>query len=485
MPMSSKRVLIITYYWPPTGASGVQRWLKFAKYLPENGWTPVIYTPENPERPAIDHSLEADIPAGTEIITHPIFEPYGLYKKLTGRRADESIQVGFVSESEKPGWLETTSRWLRGNCLIPDARRFWIRPSVRRLTTYLKEHPVDAIVSTGPPHSMHLIALKLSKRFGTPWLADFRDPWSRFYYNDDLLFTKRTRRKQLKLEQSVLHNASRVITVSSLIRDELQEIGGRSVDVIHNGYDPADFENPGFEPSSVSSPSPLSSSSSISSASASVSESDSASSSAPSPTPSQSTPASSSSTSSLPFVIAHTGAFQPAANPEKVWEVLGRLVRTDSGFAADLKIVLVGKVDTAIKESISRNGLDARVQYTGYVPHSEVMRYQITSSLLLLCILRTEGAEGIITGKFFEYLASETPVLCIGPENGDTAAIIRECNAGNTAGFDDSAAIENMISAAYRKWKHGERPEPDRNAIKRYSRREQTRSLSALMQSMT
>lgn len=436
MPMSSKRVLIITYYWPPTGASGVQRWLKFAKYLPENGWTPVIYTPENPERPAIDHSLEADIPAGAEIITHPIFEPYGLYKKLTGRKADEAIQVGFVSDSGKPGWLETASRWLRGNCLIPDARRFWIRPSVRRLSAYLIEHPVDAIVSTGPPHSMHLIALELSKRFGTPWLADFRDPWSRFYYNDDLLFTKRTRNKQLKLEQSVLRNASRVITVSSLIRDELQEIGGRSVDVIHNGYDPADFENPGYEPSSS-------------------------------------------------FMIAHTGAFQPAANPEKVWEVLGRLIKTDSSFAADLEIVLVGKVDAAIKESISRNGLDSRVQYTGYVPHSEVMRYQTTSALLLLCILRTEGAEGIITGKFFEYLASGTPVLCIGPENGDTAAIISECKAGNTAGFDDSAAVENIISEAYRKWKKGGRPEPDRDAIKRYSRREQTRSLAAVMLSMT
>jgi glycosyltransferase involved in cell wall biosynthesis len=436
MPMSLKRVLIITYYWPPTGASGVQRWLKFTKYLPENGWTPVVYTPENPERPAIDHSLEADIPAGTEIITHPIFEPYGLYKKLSGRNADESIQVGFVSDSGKPGLLETVSRWLRGNCLIPDARRFWIRPSVRRLTAILKEQPVDAIVSTGPPHSMHLIAQRLSKRFHIPWVADFRDPWSRFYYNNDLLFNSRTRRKQLKLEKVVLKNASRVITVSGHIRDELQHIGERSVDVIHNGYDPSDYENLQFEPSSS-------------------------------------------------FVIAHTGAFQPAANPEKVWEVLGRLVKTGSSFAGDLKIVLVGKVDTAIKESISRNGLDAWVQYIGYVPHSEVMRYQITSALLLLCILRTEGAEGIITGKFFEYLASGTPVICVGPENGDTAAIIRECNAGDTAGFDDSSAMERIITGTYRKWKLGERHQTDKKAVLRYSRREQTRTLAGMLNVIT
>lgn len=436
MPMSSKRVLIITYYWPPTGASGVQRWLKFAKYLPENGWTPVVYTPENPERPAIDHSLESDIPAGAEIITHPIFEPYGLYKKLTGRKADESIQVGFVSDSGKPGLLENVSRWLRGNCLIPDARRFWISPSVRRLTAILKEYPVDAIVSTGPPHSMHLIAQHLSKRFQIPWLADFRDPWSRFYYNNDLLFNSRTRRKQLKLEQSVLRDATRVITVSGLIRDELQQIGERSVDVIHNGYDPADYENLKYDSSSS-------------------------------------------------FVIAHTGAFQPAANPEKMWEVLGRLVQTDSSLAGDLKIVLVGKVDSAIKECISRNGLDAWVQYVGYVPHSEVMRYQITSALLLLCILRTEGAEGIITGKFFEYLASGTPVMCIGPENGDTAAIIRECNAGETAGFDDASAMHRIITGAYQKWKHGERHLTDKNAIRRYSRREQTKTLAGMLNEIT
>ncbi|MCA1803145.1 MAG: hypothetical protein LC662_11860 [Rhodothermaceae bacterium] len=396
--MSSKRVLIITYYWPPTGASGVQRWLKFAKYLPENGWIPVIYTPENPERPAIDHSLEADIPAGAEIITHPIFEPYGLYKKLTGRKADESIQVGFVSDAGESGLLENVSRWLRGNCLIPDARRFWIRPSVRRLTAV--------------------------------------DPWSRFYYNNDLLFNSRTRRKQLKLEQSVLRDASRVVTVSSLIRDELQQIGERSVDVIHNGYDPADYENLKYDASSS-------------------------------------------------FVIAHTGAFQPAANPEKVWQVLSRLVQTDSSLAGDLKIVLVGKVDSAIKECISRNGLDAWVQYVGYVPHAEVMRYQITSALLLLCILRTEGAEGIITGKFFEYLASGTPVMCVGPENGDTAAIIRECNAGDTAGFDDSEAMEKIITGAYRKWKTGERHLTDKNAILRYSRREQTRVLAGMLNEIT
>jgi glycosyltransferase involved in cell wall biosynthesis len=430
--MSRKRVLIITYYWPPTGASGVQRWLKFAKYLPENGWVPVIYTPENPERPATDHSLAADIPAEAEIITHPIFEPYGLYRKLTGRKPGDTIQVGFVSDSEKPGFPESASRWLRGNFLIPDARKFWIRPSVNKLAHYLGQNPVDAIVSTGPPHSMHLIALRLRLLTGTPWLADFRDPWSGFYYNDDLMFTGRTREKHRRLEKTVLQSASRVITVSRGIKQELEELGGRSVDVIHNGFDPADFDHLEFGK-------------------------------APS------------------FTITHTGAFQPAANPRKVWEVLGRLVATRDDLAGDLSIALVGRVDSAIKESLSSNGLQKYVHYTGYVPHTEVMRYQVSSSLLLLCILQTTGAEGIITGKFFEYLASGTPVFCIGPENGDTADIIRKCRAGDTAGFEDESAIERIILDYYEKWKKGIEHTQDLKAVASYSRIEQCRALAGML----
>jgi glycosyltransferase involved in cell wall biosynthesis len=471
-----KRVLIITYYWPPAGGSGVQRWLKFARYLPENGWQPVIYTPENPEWPVLDESLLADVPPEAEVITHPIFEPYGLYKRLTGRGSGEAIQVGFVSESGRSDWKETLSRWVRGNCLIPDARRFWIGPSARRLSAWLRESPVDAIVSTGPPHSMHLIALRLHRRTGIPWLADFRDPWSRFYYNSDLLFSARTLRRHERLERQVLQEATRVVTVSNHIATELAGLGGRPVDVIHNGFDPADyahFNRPADHPAAPHTPSP---------------------------------------TSAFPrglrvlsgsshFSITHTGAFQPAANPSTLWQVLGNMVRKDPSFSADLRLILVGKVDSAVRDAIDRHGLTTHSEYTGYVPHTDVMHHQVGAALLLLCILKTEGAEGIITGKFFEYLASGTPILCIGPEDGDTARIIRDCGAGTTAGFDDAGAMERIIGEAYRGWKttgeQANRPENRETgtaatgqtaiinpAVMKYSRQALTGELAAILNRM-
>ena len=171
-----KKVLIITYYWPPGGGAGVQRWLKFAKYLRDFGWEPVIYTPENGEMPVVDLSLQKDVPQGLAVIKQPIWEPYNSYKKFIGQGKEEKINTGFLTENKKPKLAEKIAVWIRGNYFIPDARKFWIKPSVKFLSEYLHHHPVSAIISTGPPHSMHLIALKLKKKLNLPWMADFRDP---------------------------------------------------------------------------------------------------------------------------------------------------------------------------------------------------------------------------------------------------------------------------------------------------------------------
>ena len=159
-----KKVLIITYYWIPSGGAGVQRWIKFTKYLRDFGYEPIIYTPENPEFPSTDSSFDKDIPKDIQIIKTPIWEPYNVYRNLTGKK-NQAINAGFISENKKQGWKDKLSIWIRGNFLIPDPRRFWINPSVRFLTTYLQENPVDAIITTGPPHSMHLIGMGLKKTF--------------------------------------------------------------------------------------------------------------------------------------------------------------------------------------------------------------------------------------------------------------------------------------------------------------------------------
>ncbi|HKI88004.1 MAG TPA: hypothetical protein VKA38_03185, partial [Draconibacterium sp.] len=173
-----KRVLIITYYWPPSGGGGVQRWLKFVKYLPSNGWKPVVAVPENPEYPVIDLSLQEDVPKEAEIIKLPIWEPYGIFKKITGRKKEERVNTGLLFDEKKQTSIEKISLAIRGNFLIPDPRIFWVKPSIKRLKKLIPELNVEAIITTGPPHSVHLIGYRLNKIFGIPWIADLRDPWS-------------------------------------------------------------------------------------------------------------------------------------------------------------------------------------------------------------------------------------------------------------------------------------------------------------------
>ena len=237
-----KRVLIITYYWPPTGGSGVQRWVKFAKYLPSEGWQPVIYTPENPEQLAVDHSLEAEIPEDTEIIKTHITEPYELYKRFLKRsgHSKEAVEVNPVNAQNK-SLAQKAAMWIRGNLFRPDPRCLWIRPSVRFLKKYLEEHPVDLIVSTGPPQSMHLIGRRLAEETGLPWIADFRDPWTKIFYFKHLAMTKATERWHHRMEKKVLDDATSVVAVSPLVQQEFQAMTQTPVELITNGYDECDF----------------------------------------------------------------------------------------------------------------------------------------------------------------------------------------------------------------------------------------------------
>ena len=277
-----KRVLVITYYWPPSGGSGVQRWVKFAKYLPQEGWQPVIYTPENPEYTAIDHTLEAEIPHEAEIVRRPITEPYDIYRKLMGKGASTDMKTltagaskGEVTEisSGKKTFKQRLSLWIRGNLFVPDPRVGWVRPSVRFLKKYLAEQPVDVIVTTGPPHSMHLIGQRLHKELGIPWIPDFRDPWTRMYYLKHLPMTRRTWRRLRAMEQSVLDECSTVLAVTPLVQEEFQAQTKTPVAMITNGYDGGDFDQP-VEPDGL-------------------------------------------------FNIVHTGLFAADGNPLNLWKALG------------------------------------------------------------------------------------------------------------------------------------------------------------------
>ena len=434
-----KKVLIITYYWPPGGGAGVQRWLKFVKYLRQFGWEPIVYTALNGEMPVVDNSLEKDVPHGVRVIREPIWEPYSIYKKFIGRKKGEKINASFLNENKKGGIAEKISVWIRGNFFIPDARKFWVKPSVKKLLQLIRTEEIGYVISSGPPHSMHLIALALKREIaGLRWVADFRDPWTNIDFYEKLMLTQRADRLHHRLEREVLLNADLVISVGETMSRELADIyrdaGGTEAGkfrVITNGYDDDDIERGDLIRDSK-------------------------------------------------FSIAHVGTLVKDRNPAVLWKVLSRLVKTNLRFREKLEIKLVGKVDFFVKEEIRRHGLVKYTRMIDYLPHSEVIAEQQRSKLLLLLVNNTRNARGILTGKLFEYMASGSPILAIGPRDGDLAGILHETNTGLVSGFDDEAALEKNILAFF----EGSTLTRNEAMVARYSRKELTRKLSALLDSM-
>ncbi|MBE0639653.1 MAG: glycosyltransferase family 4 protein [Bacteroidales bacterium] len=395
-----KKALIITYYWPPSGGAGVQRWLKFAKYLREFGWEPVIYTPENPESPVIDPSLEKDIPEGMTILKTKIVEPYTAYKRFVGRKKSDPIKAGFLSEKKNPSLTEKISVWIRGNFFIPDARMFWIRPSIRFLTNYLKTNPVDVIISTGPPHSMHMIALGVKKATNLPWLADFRDPWTNIDFYDDLMLSGWADRKHKKQELEVLKNADEFVTVSWNWAKDFQKIYNRKIEVITNGFDPEDFPETW-------------------------------------------------SNFDQKFSIVHIGAMNKDRNPHQLWVAISELLTELPVLRDRLEIKLIGSNDYSVLQSISRHGLEPWLTTIKDIPHAEVVKHTVAAQVLLLALNDTPNVSGIIPGKIFEYIASRRPILCIGPEDGDSARILNDTSAGQTVNFDDKVKIKRLLTTYF------------------------------------
>lgn len=427
--MSHKKVLIITYYWPPSGGSGVQRWVKFTKYLQRFGWEPVIYTPSNPERPAIDKTLSADIPENVTVLTSPIWEPYSFYKKFVGLKKEEKLGAGLMKSGNESSLLQKISVWIRGNFFIPDARKFWIKPSVKFLVKYLRNTKnIKAIVSTGPPHSMHMIALGISEKTSIPWLADFRDPWTNIDFFEDLNLSSFARKKHHKLEKKVLERADSLVVVSPTMKTEFSEITQTPISVITNGYDRDDFIGNEYSPNRK-------------------------------------------------FTLSHVGMMTPTRNPEILWEAIHELSNQNPEFKALFQLQLIGKVDTSIKQSVSKHSVESQVQFVEYVPHTEIVKYQKQSEALLLIVNNTPNANLILTGKFFEYLASERPIVCISPVKGDMSNILEETNSGVFISYSEKEKLKAHILKLFTDWKNGVIPNQTNNAVK-YSRESLTKRLA-------
>lgn len=431
--MEKKKVLIICYYWPPAGGSGVQRPLKFVKYLRDFGWEPIVYTAKNGEYPEMDTTLSAEIPQGVQVIRRPITEPYTFYKMFSGKKKKEKLNPNFFTQKNE-GFLQKAAIFIRSNFFIPDARMWWIRPSTHFLTQYLKDHPVDAIISTGPPHSLHLIAQGVKSELGLPWLADFRDPWTNIDYFKKLSLLPFAEEKHKLLEKGVVQGADQVVTVSPTWAKELEEIGNRKVEVITNGFDESDF-------------------------------------------------AKKSNSLDAKFTIIHPGMFSKARNHDAFWQALSELVQENSYFAKDLRIEFYGITDLSVIESAKKYNLESYVSVGAYVPHDQIVPIMASAWVLLLSVHDSPNLQGFVPGKLFEYLASKRPIFCIGPETGDSAKIILESRAGLVAGFKDKNKMKINLMVFYSDFINGRHEDGGQN-IEKYSRKVLTQKLALLLNEM-
>lgn len=421
-----KKVLIITYYWPPSGGSGVQRWLKFAKYLPEFGWQPTIFTPKNPDFNLQDPSLEKEISEDIQVIKRPIWEPYSILRWIKGKKDYEPTKI---LEKKEKSILEKLSIWLRANFLIPDPRVFWVNPSVSYLVKLTKTEQFNAIITTGPPHSVHLIGLKLKEKTGVFWVADFRDPWSDWEFLDTLPMSSFSRKKHQKLELSVLSNADRVLTISPTFQRNLSKLAKRPIELITNGFDSSDIPHD-FK---------------------------------------------SKTTNKHVFHIVYTGVIDAIRNPIPFLKVLKA---TFEKTGQKIKLSFVGRVSKKVIEYTDGDKwLSEIVHYPGYVSHQEVFKYYAEADLLLLILTETKNAKGNIPGKLFEYLATGITILGIGDPMGDTAGIIKENEAGTVIAHHESRAIEDFLCNQINIGIEDKRIKP----VSQYSRKSLTQKLTKLL----
>jgi glycosyltransferase involved in cell wall biosynthesis len=438
--MKSKNVLILTYYWPPAGGPGVQRWLKFVKYMKDLGWNASILTVRDGTYPAMDKELAAEVPGGIAVYKTRSRDPFRFYNMLKGKK-DRSVSVALINIDKKRSLVDRLAMYIRSNFFIPDARKGWVPFAYREALKIIEEEQADLLVTTGPPHSTHLTGLRLKENTGIRWLADFRDPWTNVYYNDMLPRTARTRRIDRNYENAVLGKADALTVVSPGMKDEFSD-RNTNIHVVMNGFDLADMYG------KVMGSGP---------------ESDGL------------------------FRLTYTGNFKPNQHVPALWEGICELLGDDAGFAKDFSLRFVGNVDSSVPEYFASQGISSNLEIVDYVPHAEVTRIMSSSSLLLFVIPQARNNELIITGKLFEYLASGRPVIPVGPPGGDAAAILRETSRDEMISYSDKTGFKELLMRYYKEWKNsgGELPSLDSSMLEKYTRKSSAEKMAGIMHDLT
>ncbi|MCB9059579.1 MAG: glycosyltransferase family 4 protein [Calditrichae bacterium] len=426
-----KKVLIVTYHWPPAGGPGVQRILKFAKYLPEFGWQPLVLTVKDGEYPALDPTLEKDIPKECKVFRSGSLEPNSIYKKLTGMKASDRIPTAVLSE-KKRDWKSRLAAWVRLNIFIPDAKRGWLPFAVRKGAQIIKSENPDIIFSSSPPPTTHLIARKLARRYGLKWVADFRDPWTDIHYYENLPRLDFVKKIDRNLEHKVLDRADKIISISRLDieMDFSKKISQQKCINIPNGYDDQDFKGL--------------------------------------PVPQSDFPG---------FLMMHLGAIGKERVPVNLFKAIQILSQNEEISAETFRLELVGKNEPAVWEYVEKFGITRFVKASGYVPHKQAVAMSGNASCMLLLVTQSEKNKRILPGKTFEYMNTGKPILALGPEDGEVARILLESKTGVTIDYGDEERILAHLRQLLKSEKEESMIAPDLAILKKYNRRNLTADL--------
>ena len=430
--MDNNKIVIITYYWPPAGGPGVQRWLKFVKYLPDFGFQPIVYIPENPSYPIIDENLLSEVSNETIILRNKIVEPYQ-WASFLSKNKTKKISSGIIPNKKKQTFLDQLLLSIRGNIFIPDARVLWVKPSVKYLEKYISENGITTIITSGPPHSLHLIGLELKQKLNVKWVADFRDPWTTIGYHKAFKLLEFAANKHKQLENKVLNNADLILVTSPSTRAEFKKITSKPIEVITNGYDVEKIGNQIVDKK---------------------------------------------------FSLAHIGSFLSERNPRILWESISELIRENPLFASHFQLKLIGAISQEVLDSIALFQLQNYVNNLGYVSHDEAIVHQKKSQVLLLIEINSEDTKSIIPGKLFEYLVSERPIIGVGPKGCDFAEIIIDTNTGVFVDYSEKEKLKNYIANYFSLFLEGSL-KSNGVGLQKYSRKNLTEKLANLLNRKT
>ena len=419
-----KKVLIISYYWPPAGGPGVQRWMKFVKYLPEYNIKPILYVPENPNYPIYDYSLNDEVSEKLEIIKNPITEISNI---ISNSKSLNLIRSGNIPNTKEQSLFQRLLFFIRGNLFIPDMKILWKNKSIDFIENYLSKTKIDVVITTGPPHSLHLIGYELKKRLNIKWISDFRDPWVNLNYLNRFHLLPSVKRRHKKLRDKVLINSNSVIVTSEKLKKLYKEIAP-NIFKITNGYD--------YEYSTVNIDSK--------------------------------------------FSISHIGSLYPERNPKYLWDIIDEMCINNEEFRSNLQINFIGNTSEKIIKYLSNKTFNSCIKFFDYVDYKRAIEFMCSSQILLMVEVNDNDSSYAIPGKLFDYLNSKRPIIAIGPDNSEVNQILYDTNAGKFFNYNESINLKLHIENLYNQYEMGSISYDAKN-ISIYRRKNLTEELSKII----